>query len=212
MSKVFQGKKNESGKSPLTILMPLCELCSPSLSSIICKAANDFECTWCLCALSIERQSRLCVSLFSRGSYCGSQWPHFDIRQLPFGKHLILDVWVLFCFAAYSCHGGWEDNGTHFLITTPLSRTSHGARRLCFIYRESPLGGVHFSSSAVSCQRDISPGVGGILAFNVTSSGQYTHLLTCMQKYNFCNFNNILYIFEDFKPSNLEFTFCNLKF
>ncbi|XP_059484040.1 uncharacterized protein LOC132201685 isoform X2 [Neocloeon triangulifer] len=72
--------------------------------------------------------------------------------------------------SAYSCHGGWEDNGTHFLITTPLSRTSHGARRLCFIYRESALG-VHFSSSAVSCQRDISPGVGGILAFNVTSSG-----------------------------------------
>ncbi|XP_065339905.1 uncharacterized protein LOC135939432 isoform X2 [Cloeon dipterum] len=72
--------------------------------------------------------------------------------------------------SAYSCHGGWEDNGTHFLITTPLSRTSLGARRMCFIYRESPLG-VHFSSSAASCQRDISPGVGGILAFNVTSSG-----------------------------------------
>lgn len=74
------------------------------------------------------------------------------------------------CFAAYSCHGRWEDNGTHFLITTPLSRTSHGARRLCFMYRESD-GMVHFSSSSDSCQRGVAPGIGGTLAFNVTSTG-----------------------------------------
>ncbi|GLH03284.1 Uncharacterized protein GBIM_09214 [Gryllus bimaculatus] len=74
---------------------------------------------------------------------------------------------------SYSCHGRWEDNGTHFLITTPLSRRSHGARRLCFMYREADGGGVvRFSSSAASCRRDIRPGVGGGLAFNVTSTGQ----------------------------------------
>ncbi|XP_067004830.2 uncharacterized protein [Anabrus simplex] len=73
--------------------------------------------------------------------------------------------------SAYSCHGRWEDNGTSYLITTPLSRSSHGARRYCFMYREVD-GIVHFSSSSDSCQRNISPGVGGTLAFNVTSSGQ----------------------------------------
>ncbi|XP_046400399.1 uncharacterized protein LOC124166762 [Ischnura elegans] len=77
--------------------------------------------------------------------------------------------------SAYSCHGRWEDNGTHFLITTPLSRSSHGARRLCFIYREggpSSGGVVHFSSSPDSCRRNVLPGVEGALAFNVTSIGQ----------------------------------------
>nr|CAD7394572.1 unnamed protein product [Timema cristinae] len=71
--------------------------------------------------------------------------------------------------SAYSCHGRWEDNGIHYLITTPLSRSSHGARRYCFMYREQE-GVVHFSSSSDSCQRNISPGIGGALAFNVTSS------------------------------------------
>ncbi|KAG8233725.1 hypothetical protein J437_LFUL013222 [Ladona fulva] len=77
--------------------------------------------------------------------------------------------------SAYSCHGGWEDNGTHFLITTPLSRTSHGARRLCFIYREGGPGSggvIHFSSSPDSCRRNVLPGVEGALAFNVTNVGQ----------------------------------------
>ncbi|XP_049807210.1 uncharacterized protein LOC126249589 [Schistocerca nitens] len=73
--------------------------------------------------------------------------------------------------STYSCHGHWEDNGTNFLITTPLSRTSHGARRLCFMYREVD-GVVHFSSSADSCTRAVSPGIGGSLAFNVTSTGR----------------------------------------
>ncbi|XP_063230037.1 uncharacterized protein LOC134535094 [Bacillus rossius redtenbacheri] len=82
--------------------------------------------------------------------------------------------------SAYSCHGRWEDNGTHYLITTPLSRSSHGARRLCFMYRELE-GLVLFSSSADSCQRGVSPGVGGALAFNVTSSGQCVEANSCVR-------------------------------
>lgn len=72
----------------------------------------------------------------------------------------------------YSCHGRWEDNGTHYLITTPLSRSSRGPRRYCFMYREAQDGVVHFSSSSDSCRRNISPGIGGVMAFNVTSTGK----------------------------------------
>lgn len=74
--------------------------------------------------------------------------------------------------SVYSCHGRWEDNGTNFLITTPLSRTSRGPRRYCFMYREAQDGVVHFSSSSDSCRRNINPGIGGAMAFNVTSTGQ----------------------------------------
>ncbi|XP_033607260.1 uncharacterized protein LOC111864295 [Cryptotermes secundus] len=74
--------------------------------------------------------------------------------------------------SVYSCHGRWEDNGTHYLITTPLSRSSRGPRRYCFMYREAQDGVVHFSSSSDSCRRNISPGIGGVMAFNVTSTGQ----------------------------------------
>jgi len=79
------------------------------------------------------------------------------------------------CFlTVYSCHGRWEDNGTHYLITTPLSRSSRGPRRYCFMYREAQDGVVHFSSSSDSCRRNISPGIGGSMAFNVTSTGKQT--------------------------------------
>ncbi|XP_021915226.1 uncharacterized protein LOC110827676 isoform X2 [Zootermopsis nevadensis] len=74
--------------------------------------------------------------------------------------------------SVYSCHGRWEDNGTHYLITTPLSRSSRGPRRYCFMYREAQDGVVHFSSSSDSCRRNISPGISGVMAFNVTSTGQ----------------------------------------
>lgn len=54
--------------------------------------------------------------------------------------------------SAYTCHGRWEENGTHFLITSPLPRSSRGARRLCFAYREHQ-GVLHFASSGESCPR-----------------------------------------------------------
>lgn len=76
-------------------------------------------------------------------------------------------------FAAYSCHGSWEDGGTRFLITTPLARASHGARRHCFAYRESTpdVEGrtvVHLSSSSGGCERVFDEGV----AFNATGAGK----------------------------------------
>lgn len=72
----------------------------------------------------------------------------------------------------YSCHGRWTENETNFLITTPQSRTSIGAKRYCFIYKE--VGGViHFSSSSQSCVRNINTGVEGVLAFNATSLGLF---------------------------------------
>lgn len=77
-----------------------------------------------------------------------------------------------FALVAYSCHGRWTENDTNFLITTPQSRTSIGAKRYCFIYRE--VGGViHFSSSSQSCVRNITTGVEGVLAFNATNIGKY---------------------------------------
>lgn len=39
--------------------------------------------------------------------------------------------------AEYSCHGWWEEMGVSYLITTPLSRASTGARRYCFVFRET---------------------------------------------------------------------------
>ncbi|KAL0277854.1 UNVERIFIED_CONTAM: hypothetical protein PYX00_004987 [Menopon gallinae] len=79
---------------------------------------------------------------------------------------------ALYSLPAYSCHGRWTENDTNFLITTPQSRTSIGAKRYCFIYRE--VGGViHFSSSSQSCVRNITTGVEGVLAFNATNIGKY---------------------------------------
>lgn len=91
--------------------------------------------------------------------------------------------------AAYTCHGRWEENGTHFLIASPLPRSSRGARRYCFVYREAPgpwpgqspqgRGVLHFASSSESCQRNLGLGLGwgsqhiaSPIAFNVTSSGE----------------------------------------
>ncbi|XP_023309761.1 uncharacterized protein LOC108907292 [Anoplophora glabripennis] len=73
---------------------------------------------------------------------------------------------------SYSCHGGWEENGTNFLITTPLSRASHGARRYCFMYKEQGSGMVMFSTSADSCDRLLKPGITGELIFNITTLGK----------------------------------------
>ncbi|OXA40598.1 uncharacterized protein LOC110860671 [Folsomia candida] len=39
--------------------------------------------------------------------------------------------------AEYACHGWWEEMGVSYLITTPLSRASTGARRYCFVFRET---------------------------------------------------------------------------
>ncbi|XP_066142467.1 uncharacterized protein aus isoform X1 [Euwallacea fornicatus] len=79
---------------------------------------------------------------------------------------------------AYSCHARWEENGTSFLITTPISRT-HGGKKFCFMYKETAPNTVSFSSSSY-CNRMIMPGITGDLVFNVTNRGQ------CMETSN-CN-------------------------
>nr|XP_018905073.1 PREDICTED: uncharacterized protein LOC109035778 isoform X1 [Bemisia tabaci]XP_018905074.1 PREDICTED: uncharacterized protein LOC109035778 isoform X1 [Bemisia tabaci] len=58
--------------------------------------------------------------------------------------------------SVYSCHGGWvsENGSEHYLITTPLSRSSRGPRRYCFTYRLTEDGTtLRFTSSADTCRR-----------------------------------------------------------
>uniref|UniRef100_A0A224XGN8 Putative conserved secreted protein n=1 Tax=Panstrongylus lignarius TaxID=156445 RepID=A0A224XGN8_9HEMI len=94
--------------------------------------------------------------------------------------------------SAYTCHAGWSENGTHYLITTPLSRSSLGAKRYCFIYTSSmtisgepsvPGAGtmlagatVRFSTSSDTCSRSLMPGTTGVLAFNITNKGTCTEI------------------------------------
>lgn len=52
--------------------------------------------------------------------------------------------------SAYSCHGSWEENSTLYVITTPLSRASHGARRHCFMYRRSTVPSPYETSTSNS--------------------------------------------------------------
>lgn len=84
---------------------------------------------------------------------------------------------------SYACHGRWEENGTNYLIATPIGRSSHGARRFCFIYRERSPNLVLFSSSAASCDRVIRPGVTGELVFNITSIGNCMISNSAVTKY-----------------------------
>ncbi|KAJ9592087.1 hypothetical protein L9F63_001373, partial [Diploptera punctata] len=86
--------------------------------------------------------------------------------------------------STYSCHGNWEDNGTNYLIASPTSRKSVGARRFCFIYMatdttnipggEGGGGGalLQVASVAESCRRNINSPSLADMAFNLTSNGQ----------------------------------------
>lgn len=74
-------------------------------------------------------------------------------------------------YIAYTCHGSWEEDGTKYLIASPMSRSSNSARRYCFIYTQTE-GGLRVSSSSESCRRNISPGIGGSWAFNLTVDGK----------------------------------------
>ncbi|XP_066991196.2 uncharacterized protein [Anabrus simplex] len=87
---------------------------------------------------------------------------------------------------AYSCHASWDDNGTSYLIASPLNRRSTDARRYCFVYTHGVAGSDSGSSSdskrkrdtilqvsgvTESCHRNISPGVTGERAFNLSMDG-----------------------------------------
>ncbi|XP_068630532.1 uncharacterized protein [Battus philenor] len=58
---------------------------------------------------------------------------------------------------AYTCHGGWYDNGASFVVSTPVTRDSTAARRYCFVSRESRNGPRTLARSAANCEREPSP-------------------------------------------------------
>jgi hypothetical protein len=72
---------------------------------------------------------------------------------------------------SYTCHGNWEESGTGYLIATPQSRSSTSADRYCFIYTQTE-GGLRVSRSSDTCRTNLSPGVEGFWAFNLTVDGQ----------------------------------------
>lgn len=84
---------------------------------------------------------------------------------------------LLLCVTVYLCHGSWihnvsQNSSVHYLVTTPLSRTSRGVRRYCFMYQtneDSSL--IHFTSTSDTCHRDSIPGADGALSFNITPIG-----------------------------------------
>lgn len=67
---------------------------------------------------------------------------------------------------AYECHANWEENGTHYLITSIKGTLEH----YCFVYWENEQV-LQFQTVQDSCQRNVHPGVAGLKAFNVTSDG-----------------------------------------
>ncbi|XP_066994092.2 uncharacterized protein [Anabrus simplex] len=86
----------------------------------------------------------------------------------------------------YSCHGSWEDNGTSYLIASPVSRKSVGARRFCFIYTDTSIGSamgldedrrpsLQVASVTESCHRNVGP-TAAAWTFNLTPYGQCSEL------------------------------------
>ncbi|XP_050557033.1 uncharacterized protein LOC118282328 isoform X1 [Spodoptera frugiperda] len=70
---------------------------------------------------------------------------------------------------AYTCHGGWYENGASFVVTTPVTRDSTAARRYCFVSREQPRAALALRRSATNCDRtDTAPH----LVFDATATGE----------------------------------------
>nr|XP_026486259.1 uncharacterized protein LOC113393532 isoform X2 [Vanessa tameamea] len=63
---------------------------------------------------------------------------------------------------AYTCHGGWYENGASFVVTTPVTRDSTAARRYCFVSRDARDardardGALAVARSAANCERTVS--------------------------------------------------------
>ncbi|KAJ8732287.1 hypothetical protein PYW08_015017 [Mythimna loreyi] len=70
---------------------------------------------------------------------------------------------------AYTCHGGWYENGASFVVTTPVTRDSTAARRYCFVSRDTPRAALALARSATNCDRnDLTPD----LVFDATATGE----------------------------------------
>lgn len=105
-------------------------------------------------------------------------------------KYLI-NLFIIINFLGYTCHGSWQENGTHYVITSPIARKSTDALRYCFIYTinvpnqaQSLIDGamghnnhgptlMKLSGVSESCRRDIIPGIDGRWSFNFTSNGKF---------------------------------------
>lgn len=82
--------------------------------------------------------------------------------------------------SAYSCHGDWSDSNatTRYLIASPLSRKSVGARRYCFVIFSSTDSNTQTTILQVatvteSCHRHVLPGATGqYWVFNMTQHGE----------------------------------------
>lgn len=91
-------------------------------------------------------------------------------------------------FIGYTCHGSWQENGTYYVITSPIARKSTDSLRYCFIYtinmpnQQQSIDGTLINSQgptlmklsgvSESCRRDIVPGIDGRWSFNFTSNGR----------------------------------------
>lgn len=70
---------------------------------------------------------------------------------------------------AYTCHGGWYEDGASFVVTTPVTRDSTAARRYCFMSRETRGGTLILTRSASNCERaNVEPE----LVFDATAIGE----------------------------------------
>uniref|UniRef100_A0A1B6EC96 Ig-like domain-containing protein n=1 Tax=Clastoptera arizonana TaxID=38151 RepID=A0A1B6EC96_9HEMI len=80
--------------------------------------------------------------------------------------------------SAYSCHGDWSDSNasTRYLIASPVSRKSVGARRYCFVIYSSTDSNqitlMQVASVTDSCHRHVQPGLSEqYWSFNITHHG-----------------------------------------
>ncbi|KAL0892493.1 hypothetical protein ABMA27_015600 [Loxostege sticticalis] len=69
---------------------------------------------------------------------------------------------------AYTCHGGWYENGVSFVVTTPVTRDSTAARRYCFVSKDTRGGALGVARSPNNCER----GAHHAMVFDATATGE----------------------------------------
>ncbi|XP_028162541.1 uncharacterized protein LOC114354378 [Ostrinia furnacalis] len=69
---------------------------------------------------------------------------------------------------AYTCHGGWYENGVSFVVTTPVTRDSTAARRYCFVSQDTRGGALGVARSPNNCER----GAHQSMVFDATATGE----------------------------------------
>lgn len=73
------------------------------------------------------------------------------------------------------CHGGWQDNHTHYLIASPVARKSTDALRYCLVYQF--VGGTASSGgSQGQAASDRGSGTRGLAQGHHQGAGTWDHL------------------------------------